>query len=86
MLLNYLWPGNVRELENTMHRAVLLSTGDEIDENAIILQTPSAVKENSEAKTETEIPISTKVAGKRAFISSSRVIISRGADIEINKM
>ncbi|MBE6453761.1 MAG: sigma-54-dependent Fis family transcriptional regulator [Alphaproteobacteria bacterium] len=52
MLLNYLWPGNVRELENTMHRAVLLSTGDEIDENAIILQTPSAVKENSEAKTE----------------------------------
>ena len=52
MLLNYLWPGNVRELENTMHRAVLLSTGDEIDENAIILQTPSAVKENQEAKTE----------------------------------
>lgn len=24
------WPGNVRELENTMHRAVLLSTGAEI--------------------------------------------------------
>ncbi len=52
MLLNYLWPGNVRELENTMHRAVLLSTGDEIDENAIILQTPSAVKEKTEPKTE----------------------------------
>ena len=52
MLLNYLWPGNVRELENTMHRAVLLSTGDEIDENAIILQTPSAVKEDQKAKTE----------------------------------
>lgn len=42
-LLNYQWPGNVRELENTMHRAVLLAVGDEIDENAIILQTPSAV-------------------------------------------
>ena len=25
------WRGNVRELENTMHRAVLLSTGDEVD-------------------------------------------------------
>ncbi len=34
------WPGNVRELENTMHRAVLLSTGDEItlDDNTL---TPS---------------------------------------------
>ena len=26
------WRGNVRELENTVHRAVLLSTGDEVDE------------------------------------------------------
>ncbi len=25
------WRGNVRELENTIHRAVLLSTGDEVD-------------------------------------------------------
>jgi DNA-binding NtrC family response regulator len=31
------WPGNVRELENAMHRAVLLSTGPEIDEAAIRL-------------------------------------------------
>ena len=30
------WPGNVRELENTMHRAVLLATGDEIGADAII--------------------------------------------------
>jgi len=29
------WPGNVRELENTMHRAVLLATGAEIDADAI---------------------------------------------------
>ena len=31
------WPGNVRELENTMHRAVLLSTGNEItlDDNML---------------------------------------------------
>ena len=29
------WPGNVRELENTMHRAVLLSSGAEIDADAI---------------------------------------------------
>jgi len=29
------WPGNVRELENTMHRAVLLASGTEIDAEAI---------------------------------------------------
>lgn len=34
----YAWPGNVRELENVMHRAVLVSTGDEIDEGAIVVQ------------------------------------------------
>lgn len=31
------WRGNVRELENTMHRAVLLAKGDEIDADAIML-------------------------------------------------
>jgi len=31
------WSGNVRELENTMHRAVLLSTGTEIEEDNIRL-------------------------------------------------
>jgi DNA-binding NtrC family response regulator len=30
------WPGNVRELENTMHRAVLLVTGDEIGVDGIV--------------------------------------------------
>ncbi|MCC0057448.1 MAG: sigma-54-dependent Fis family transcriptional regulator [Rhodobiaceae bacterium] len=34
-LLANTWPGNVRELENTMHRAVLLATGDEIGPEAI---------------------------------------------------
>ncbi len=30
MLQNYSWPGNVRELRNTIERAVLLSSGDEL--------------------------------------------------------
>jgi DNA-binding NtrC family response regulator len=30
------WPGNVRELENTMHRAVLMASGDDIGANAIL--------------------------------------------------
>jgi len=36
-LMNHSWPGNVRELENTMHRAVLLATGDEIGPEAVML-------------------------------------------------
>ena len=44
-LLSYDWPGNVRELENTIHRAVLLSTGEEIDANSIILDDISAIIE-----------------------------------------
>ncbi|MEL6361884.1 MAG: sigma-54 dependent transcriptional regulator [Pseudomonadota bacterium] len=31
------WPGNVRELENSIHRAVLLSSGHEIERDAIRL-------------------------------------------------
>ena len=34
-LCNNRWPGNVRELENTMHRAILLSSGDMIEADAI---------------------------------------------------
>ncbi len=45
-LLNYDWPGNVRELENTMHRAVLMSTGDDIGVEAIML--PQSHKEEAE--------------------------------------
>src|SRR6202049_4475943 len=30
------WPGNVRELENTMHRAVLMASGDAIGPDAIL--------------------------------------------------
>jgi DNA-binding NtrC family response regulator len=30
------WRGNVRELENTLHRAVLLATGEEIDADALM--------------------------------------------------
>jgi DNA-binding NtrC family response regulator len=39
------WRGNVRELENTIHRAVLLSTGAEITETAIRLPDGSRVAE-----------------------------------------
>jgi two-component system response regulator FlrC len=36
------WPGNVRELENTIHRAVLLTSGDEIGADGIL--TPDGLR------------------------------------------
>ncbi len=36
-LMTHSWPGNVRELENTIHRSVLLATGDTISSAAIML-------------------------------------------------
>jgi two-component system response regulator HydG len=47
MLLNHPWPGNVRELENTVERAVILSTGEHITEKQLPL---NMVKGYSEIK------------------------------------
>ncbi|QQP88859.1 sigma-54-dependent Fis family transcriptional regulator [Skermanella sp. TT6] len=41
VLKSHHWRGNVRELENTMHRAVLLSRGKDIDTDAILLTDPA---------------------------------------------
>ncbi|MFM8378042.1 MAG: sigma-54 interaction domain-containing protein [Planctomycetia bacterium] len=35
ILQSYSWPGNVRELENVLERAVMFSSGDEIDPDAL---------------------------------------------------
>lgn len=44
-MLHYRWPGNVRELENTMHRAVLLTTGNEITPEALMLPLEGEIHE-----------------------------------------
>ena len=50
-LATHRWPGNVRELENAMHRAVLLSTGAEIEEFAIRLPDGQPMSAAPEAQT-----------------------------------
>ena len=37
-LQEYHWPGNVRELENTIERAVVLTTGTTITRDAVTLE------------------------------------------------
>ena len=46
-LANYNWPGNVRELQNTVERAVILSSGNRLNANDFILQLPE-IKRKSE--------------------------------------
>ncbi len=41
------WPGNVRELENTIHRAVLLTTGEEIGVDAILSPDGSRIDQST---------------------------------------
>jgi len=50
-LLQAPWPGNVRELENTLHRAVLLSEGEEIGPDAIVLPDGMGLAEAAQAST-----------------------------------
>lgn len=44
-LISYDWPGNVRELENTLERAVILSTGEYVTESEL---PPNISKKNDE--------------------------------------
>ena len=62
LLLSYSWPGNVRELENTIHRAVLLSTGEQIEKEAVILTEADMQTEASSAPETAESLVGSKVA------------------------
>lgn len=85
LLLNYLWPGNVRELENTMHRAVLLSAGEEISEDAIILQTPSAVREVKEYNTDKKANTTEAFVGKTVAEVERKLILDTMEDTLWNR-
>jgi two-component system response regulator FlrC len=46
-LESYDWPGNIRELENTIHRAVLLTSGEYISLESLMLQQKSSSQTQS---------------------------------------
>ena len=54
------WRGNVRELENTMHRAILLTQGSQIEAEAIMLSGQSFAPEKPSAA-----DVAVQIAGER---------------------
>jgi two-component system response regulator FlrC len=69
-LLTHRWPGNVRELENAMHRAVLLSTGPEIEEFAIRLPDGQPMSATPDVQTARAASIAAEAAA-RAFVGQT---------------
>jgi two-component system response regulator FlrC len=69
---NHAWTGNVRELENTIHRAVLLSTGDEISADALLLEQNS----NAASTTSTEHQTPTDFVGRTVDDVEQQLIIN----------
>ncbi|WP_376960025.1 sigma-54 dependent transcriptional regulator [Azospirillum sp. A26] len=64
MLKTHHWRGNVRELENTMHRAVLLSRGEEVGPEAIMLTSKMLAPEGSaQASIPSDSPVANPFAG-----------------------
>jgi DNA-binding NtrC family response regulator len=78
LLLSHSWRGNVRELENTMHRAVLLSSGAEIMPEAIRL--PDGTQVGSAAAANLGGPVKAAVESAQA---ATRSLVGRTvADVE----
>jgi two-component system response regulator FlrC len=66
MLLSHTWRGNVRELENTIHRAVLLSHGEEIAPDAIRLPDGGKLDVQPAAMRHDSVAVATEAAAASA--------------------
>jgi len=67
------WRGNVRELENTMHRGVLLASGDEIGPEAILLtgENPEQAPRSSAPAAASSAPPSSPSVGPPATVQAA---------------
>ncbi len=77
MLVTHVWRGNVRELENTMHRAVLLASGDHIGPEAVLL-TGAPVNPDPQAAV-----VAAAAATASAVVGATKSLVGRTvADVE----
>ncbi|MDR6772447.1 sigma-54 dependent transcriptional regulator [Azospirillum sp. BE72] len=73
MLKTHHWRGNVRELENTMHRAVLLSRGEEVGPEAIMLTSKLLAPEGSaQASIPADSPVANPFAGPGGTVPAAQ--------------
>jgi len=71
------WPGNVRELENTLHRAVLLSSGDTIGPEAIVLPDGMGLADAARAASPAQMAAQTAQAMNRALVGRTVADVER---------
>ncbi|MTI18980.1 sigma-54-dependent Fis family transcriptional regulator [Rhodobacteraceae bacterium RKSG542] len=76
------WKGNVRELENTMHRAVLLSGGGEITEEAIRMPDGSPITGNAAANQTVARAASAAEAVNRTMVGRTVADVERDLILE----
>ncbi|MBL1235370.1 MAG: sigma-54-dependent Fis family transcriptional regulator [Rhodobiaceae bacterium] len=77
------WSGNVRELENTMHRAILLAAGPEIDVEAIRLPDGSRLQGNASPQTDiSQQAANTAEAISRTMVGSTVAQVEQGLIID----
>lgn len=70
-LLGHRWPGNVRELENAMHRAVLLASGDVIEEGAVRLPDGQPLGPSDAGARAAQVAVTTAEAISRSFVGQT---------------
>ncbi len=89
-LQSHYWRGNVRELENTMHRAVLLAHGKEIDADAIMLTgqspMPNAPSPSTIAANATHRPVAADSAASAANPLVGRTVADVERDLIIDTL
>jgi two-component system response regulator FlrC len=78
------WPGNVRELENTIHRAVLLTTGNEIGTDAILTPEGSRLDKAKSLTTVTHATMAAE-AVTRALVGRTVADVERDLILETLK-
>lgn len=80
LLASHPWKGNVRELENTMHRAVLLASGDTIGPEAIRL--PDGTRVGTVMAAGTDLPQPVRAAVETAASVTNSLVGRTVAEVE----
>ena len=80
VLQTYTWPGNVRELENTMERAMILSSGDVLTARSLPSSLLAKAFYETEKVVEEGVDIPYKEAKERALTLFHKTYLSQALE------